>query len=258
MSGVLKSLSPLVHPLGLAWVALLIAFVVCVIRGRRLGAMISALAAALLWLVAQPPVVALLFARLERPWVENTIASAPRASAVVVLGGGWRTSDHDLAGIDFTPAADRWFTGVELCRLGRADVLVVGGDSTSPPEERPPASRALGRWLDLWQVTGAELRTLGPVASTRDEAVRAGELVRRMEWDRVLLVTSAFHMRRAMATFQRAGVPVHPVACDFQVIRGNRKPSSWRPYPDEEAFLLFNLWWHEMAGWLAYRAMGYL
>lgn len=57
-----------------------------------------------------------------------------------------------------------------------------------------------------------EVVTLGGVLNTREEAERSRELVERRGWKWVLLVTSAFHMGRAEATFRRAGVPVHPRA----------------------------------------------
>lgn len=66
---------------------------------------------------------------LERPWLESTIDRAPNADAVVVLGGGWRSSRSDFASLDLTGCGDRLIAGFELCRRGKAKALVVGGDA---------------------------------------------------------------------------------------------------------------------------------
>jgi uncharacterized SAM-binding protein YcdF (DUF218 family) len=259
MSGVLKYISPLVHPLGLAWLGLLIAAAICLYRRRDLGTLICASLAILLWFVAQPAVVEPLMLRLEQPWTEHTVANAPEADAVVVLGGGWRASRNDVFKVDLTDGVDRWVAGVELCRQGRAKVLVVGGDppGTGSGGEMAP-TEGLQRWLGQWGLGEIETESLGPVRTTREEALRTREMVEARGWRKVLLVTSACHMRRAMATFRKAGVEVEPVACDFHAGRVLGGAPKWSPFPNEEAIEGFGIWWHEQLGWLAYRVMGHL
>lgn len=259
MSGFLKFISPLVHPVGFAWLLLVLATVACLRYRRWLGAAAAGLACLAVWLVAQPRVAVPLLGALERPWLEHTLAQAPSsADAVIVLGGGWRHSYSDFLSLDLTPAADRWIAGVELCRRGVSTNLVVGGDPVQPPLGALPDSERLREWLRLWGFRDLQLHTLGPVRTTRDEAINAKDLIDRRGWTRVVLVTSALHMRRAVATFERVGLTVEPVACDFQVERWSDQPPRWRPFPDEDAFATFGLWWHEQLGWLAYRFFGLL
>ena len=258
MTGFLKFISPLVHPFEFGWCLLWVAAVVSARRGRRLGAAVCSAACVLIWLLCQPWLFDRLIGGLERPWRESTIDRAPQASAVVVLGGGWRASRSDFASLDLTASVDRLMTGFELCRRGRAPALVVGGDPPSPPPGMATSSDHIRRWFQDWKIAPATFHTLGPVRSTREEAARARELMVREGWTNVLLVTSAFHMRRSVATFEKAGVPVHPVACDFQVERFDQPSSGWRAFPDEEALGALGLWWHEQLGWLAYRFLGHL
>jgi hypothetical protein len=65
-------------------------------------------------------------------------------------------------------------------------------------------------------------------------------------------------MRRSLAVFEKAGVPVHPVACDFQVLRGEHMASTWQAFPDDGGLTTFGRWWHEQLGWIAYRLFGYV
>jgi uncharacterized SAM-binding protein YcdF (DUF218 family) len=258
MSAFLKFVTPLLHPVGFGWLMLLVTAGVCWRRGRRLGAGVSGGTALAIWLAVQPAVTGPMLARAERRWAGSTIAEAPNADAVIVLGGGWRPSRYDYRGLDLTECGDRLTTGLELCRRGRAPVLVLGGDAPWTPAGVEPDSERVRGWAGDWGLGATEVVTLGPVLNTRDEAVRARELVERRGWKRVLLVTSAFHLGRAEATFREAGVPVHPVACDFRWIRVGEGEWGWRWFPDEESLFSLTLWWHEQLGWLAYRIIGRL
>lgn len=258
MSGVFQFLSPLVHPLGFAWLLLLVAAVIFGRRRNWRGAGGCTLAAAVLWFITQPAIGLNLFGRLERPWLDHTVAQAPAADAVIVLGGGWRLSGGDFSQLDLTPSADRLIVGIELNRSGRAPALVVGGDSVRRPEGFRVESQNIRSWLERWGIAPAEFFTLGPVANTRDEARRTRELVDQKGWKRVLLVTSALHMRRALAVFRKAGVPAEPVACDFQIERETGKSGGWCVFPNQESLTLVGLWWHEQLGWYAYRLFGYI
>lgn len=258
MVGFLRFISPLLHPLGMAWFALLVGGSVCLARRRPLGGAACLLAAASLWLFAQPPVANRLMRTIEAPWTRHTLEQAPAADAVVVLGGGWRRSRHDFVGLDLTPAADRWIVGLELCRLGRARTLVVGGDSRHGVTDGPPDSDGLRDWLSRWGFAGIPLETLGPVATTREEAVKTQDMAAREGWRSILLVTSAYHMRRSVATFEKLGLTVHPVACDFQSLNGSLAGVRWEPFPNLEAFLVSWLWWHEAMSWHAHQLLDHL
>lgn len=258
MSGFLQFVAPLVHPLGLGWLMLLAAAAFCARKRRPAETAVCTTAFVLVWLVGQPRVSHPLIRDLERPWLEATVDRAPRASAVVVLGGGWRPSRPDFASLDLTACADRLVTGFELCRLGRAPALVLGGDPPEPPPGMRPSSERIREWLELWKIAPVACHTLGPVRSTREEAERTRDLVRREGWTNILLVTSAFHMRRSVDAFEKAGVPVHPVACDFQALRVSETSPGWSAFPNPEACAAFGLWWHERLGWLAYRLFGHL
>ncbi len=232
MASALKFFTPLIQPLGMAWAGLVVATILCLCRRRWLGAAVGGLCSLLLWFISQPPVATHLLGRLERPWLHHTLAECPSADAVIVLGGGWRPSRPGFEGLDLTAAVDRWIAGVELCRRGRATNLVVGGDPIQPPPGTRPAAAGLRDWLTNWGLPTFQLESLGPVRTTRDEALRTRELVDRTGWKRVILVTSAFHMRRAIAAFEKVGISVEPAACDFQVEPGAYEPSLPHDLPD--------------------------
>jgi uncharacterized SAM-binding protein YcdF (DUF218 family) len=77
-------------------------------------------------------------------------------------------------------------------------------------------------------------------------------------WQRVILVTSAYHMRRATAVFQTAGVTVTPAPCNFLTeISTPPSPPGWN-FPTWHGFATMSIWMHEQAGWWIYRTRGWI
>jgi uncharacterized SAM-binding protein YcdF (DUF218 family) len=190
----------------------------------------------------------------------------PRADAVVVLGGGLRPALPPRQGVEVAEGGDRLLRGVQLVRRGLAPLLVTSGGRVSFTGHDPAPPEAL--WArDLAQELGlpADRILINPGSrTTAEEARDIGTLGRRRGWTRVLLVTSAFHMPRSLATFQqRSGLTVVPVACDYQLpdrahygkpTLGNTLKSL---VPDAEALYLSTLALKEHLGLAIYRLRGW-
>jgi len=103
------------------------------------------------------------------------------ADAVVVLAGD----------------ESRLPVGLELVRDGAAPVLVVSEDPTGHDEERT-------RTCKRGRVAGAELVCrLAVPYSTRGEARMIATLADRRGWDRLVVVTSRYHLFRAERIIER-------------------------------------------------------
>jgi uncharacterized SAM-binding protein YcdF (DUF218 family) len=163
-------------------------------------------------------------------------------------------SSNDFAGLDFGIATDRILTGVDLARRGLGKTLVLGGSATVKPEVAPEPG-LLRHWIQSWEVAEVPMTDLGPCRNTRDEAVRAAELAKEQGWSRVLLVTSAWHMKRSEAAFHKAGLDTIPVGCDFLGTASLRTSGKWMPR--SQSMILLQLWLHEIAGFWYYRLRGW-
>ena len=100
--------------------------------------------------------------------------------------------------------------------------------------------------------------SLGLCADTHDEAIRTRAIAQPRGWKRVLLVTSANHLPRAVATFRAAGIEVVPVPCNFFT---RQKPGPWplrTAIPGHLGFEKTSVWLHEKIGWWEYRRRGWL
>ena len=173
-----------------------------------------------------------------------------RPQAIVVLGGGARRGVLDAPDGESVNARtlERVAAGLRAQRATGLPILVSGGVPVNAQRsEAALMARALtdlggqARWVEATSLDTADNAT-----GTRDTL--AAEGIRR-----VLLVTHAYHLPRAVLTFERAGLEVMPM------------PAAWlaQPVDDWRAWLpgagALELTWialHERAGLAWYRWRG--
>ena len=179
----------------------------------------------LLCLSAMPVTSEMLMRAVEGQEVRLSATAMPEADAIVVLSGGRVLAPGDPPVSEWDDA-DRFFGGIELYRAGRAPLLIFTGGWVSWHPEAEPEGRVLIRYAMDMGVPTEDLLTTDRVSNTAEEAAAAAGLLRKRDGvstpPRVLLVTSAFHMRRSLLLFERAGLDVIPFRVDFQVSEGKK------------------------------------
>ena len=225
MAYLLSKLLPLaVLPLGLSLILLVVGLI-----GRWRWPVIASLL--LMWVFSLGLVSQGLWRWLEAPWQRRAATAAPRADAIVVLSGG-RHPAPGGARVSEWHDPDRFLAGLDLYRAGKAPrLLFTGGTSPFRPGQPPEGQRYLQEARQLG-IPAAAMASTPPVVNTAEEAAAIRQLLPARA--RILLVTSAFHMRRAHRLFERQGFKVLPFPVDFQA-RGRwagplwRDPSQWLP-----------------------------
>lgn len=255
MSDLIK---PLAEPLAFFWALLLLWMVWLIYRRHWRHVVPPALLAGAIFLVGTTDLTARLLASLERPYAGRDLERLPPADAVVMLGGVLEVSRNDVFGFDLSEAADRFVMAAELVRRGKAGALVLGGGAHGPPAARQNEGDLLRRWLTQWNLAKVPVFVLGACATTYDEAQRTRQLAQEKGWQRVILVTSAGHMRRGEAVFKRLGIGVECVACDFQGLSTFENPGPPRLFPSWGPFEMLGLYLHEIIGWQVYRWRGWI
>ncbi len=249
--------TPLLHPIGLIWAGCLAGAALLAWKKKRAAAVSLACVAAVISILASG-LSGALFGKLEEPYRRDSMESVPTCDAIILLGGGIVPSDADPLAFTFTDAGNRILTAVELARMGRAPVLVLGGGSYDRDGKTMSDTDLVQRWIQHWQLVTNEILSAGITYNTRDEAVKVKAMAGERGWKRVILVTSAFHMRRTEAVFRTAGLEVVPVACDFKKV-GRPKPEfSFNPFPRPEGIGALYYFIHEKVGWVMYRARGWI
>ncbi|MBI2928626.1 MAG: YdcF family protein [Verrucomicrobia bacterium] len=250
--------SLLLDPISVLWLLLLLAAVVHLWKRQFRAALVPAVVAGLLSLTGCTWFSAGLLASLERPYARQTLTDLPAADALVVLGGWSQPSANDAFGLDFQDSVDRLLTAVELMRQGKARALVLAGGGYPVNGQAEAESVRIQQWLAAWRVAPAPIHRLGACRHTRDEAARAKALLDQHGWRRVLLVTSAAHLKRAEAVFKKVGVPVVAVACDFTGLAALETEHRFNPFPRTNDFEALATYLHERVGWWVYRVRGWV
>jgi uncharacterized SAM-binding protein YcdF (DUF218 family) len=252
-----KLLSDLLQPLAALWLALvLLTLWRLAFRQWRLAAC-PALVAGFLWLGGASPLPAAWLASLERPYAGVDLNALPPADAVVVLGGIAVPSTNDVFGFHFRAQGDRLITGIEAARRRKGRALVLGG-GLDPATPNPGEGELLRRWVEAWNVPRVPVYLLGLCRDTRDEAERTQVLAEGHGWKRIVLVTSAAHMRRAEAAFRRLGLDVIPFACDFEGITATAGRRGLYYIVSPDGFAQLGDYLHEIVGFWVYRWRGWV
>lgn len=249
-----KLLNLLAQPLNGVLVLLLLA----VLLGRRHPArarQLSIVALSVLLLTGLQPLPDALLAGLENQHAELAPDADLRAYAgVIVLGGALesgRISQQHVQPL-LNDSAERMTLAVSLWQRNPGLRLVfTGGEGElfgSGPSE---ARRAQALFASLGVPTAA-LTLESRSRNTYENAVFTRELPgvdARQPW---LLLTSAWHMPRALATFEKAGWNVTPFPVDFRT--GGRTP--WSRYDLRVGAAHWELLLHEWLGLASYRISG--
>jgi uncharacterized SAM-binding protein YcdF (DUF218 family) len=149
--------------------------------------------------------------------------------AVYVLGGYSESYQTEELEPQWNEAGDRLELGLRMVLEGRAGVLVLsaGGAEGILTEGARAKAIALRRGLREEQVV-----VTSAVNNTADEAQRIAALMGERGWRRVALVTSAFHMRRALMQMAVAGVDLMPAPTDFHAVEGGWRLQDLVPQGD--------------------------
>ena len=267
MGFLLSKLLPLfLYPLGLGLLLQLAGLTAAAQRRPRWAVGLSGTGIGLIWLFAMPLTSRQLIWGLEERAAALTPSAIPQADAVVVLGGGLRPALAPRQGVEVAEGGDRLLTGLRLMRQNKAPLLVTSGAQvtfTAGDPAPPEASSARALAIELGLPPSRILTNPGS-RTTAEEARDIGELARQRRWRQVIVVTSAFHMPRSLATFrQRSGVSVIPVACDYQLANRSRygQPTAGSLLkdlaPDADALHLSSVALKEHLGLLLYRLKGW-
>jgi uncharacterized SAM-binding protein YcdF (DUF218 family) len=203
-------LSPLVF-------ALLLAVVIVLVALRKRVAAFWVLGAATFCLLAlsMAPVRDMLLRPLERRYPALQTA-APGVDAVVVLGGGVIDGSTDAGGQPSLTAESlkRVVYGYQLARTLGVPVVVSGGRvwKAAGQSEAEVASTTLVRL----GMPPALIIKEGKSRTTWENAVEVSGILAARGARRIALVTSAYHMPRAMLAFSRRGVSCVPAPTDYK------------------------------------------
>ena len=253
MYDLVKLASLLVYPLGVFFVLGMIAVVLALLRRRRGAAGVFTVALIWLWGWSMPVTSEALRASLEAQYPMLAADEVLEADAIVVLGGAF---SHDSAWPypSAGGAVDRYWHGARLYHAGRAPRVVLSGGGVRP--ENLTEAQAGAIFLQDMGVPQAALLLDNASRTTHDHVRYLAGMLEAEGLERLLVVTSATHMRRAEAVFRQAGLDIVPVATGFTV-RSEPTGGLRRYLPSVGALSGSTRALHEYIGFWFYRLRGW-
>lgn len=149
------------------------------------------------------------------PLVVSDSTQLVPASKVCVILGGYSGFDHTRNRVGFTEASERLFYPLQNILNHRIDTVILTGGSASIVMKKYYESNHIAKYLKGYGVNGNRIFIDAKSRNTYENAVETKKILDALKiTEPVLLVTSAFHMRRSMGCYDKAGVkyiayPVH-------------------------------------------------
>ena len=250
-----KVLAFLLQPLN--WMALLALFSLYTKNTRYRKRSIAALIGVLLvfsnpWLVNQ----------LARAWETGgqSPESITRPYETGILLGGFINFDAETpAGMLTThQAGNRLTAALQLYESGKIRHILITGGAGRLIGDTPAEALVARDWLRSCQVPDSAIWVEDRSRNTQENAAFSRLLIDSLApGSRCLLITSAFHMRRAEGCFEHAGIHCDPYAADFMADKNSGNLFHWLE-PDWKALMKWELLIKEWIGYLVYSMKGYI
>lgn len=227
---------------------------------KRLG-LIGLIGSLTIFVASTPYVGRELMRDLESQYEASSVAQSPVADIIVVLSGAIDLPVPPRREFEITHSGDRLLYAFRLFKADKASqILLTGGSRYHEARELTEAylSQTL---LEEMGVPRSALILESKSVNTYENLVGVKELVGDMTYKRLLLVTSAAHMPRAVAVAEKIGLAtmhdVIPAPTDYRVAKSHSS-SVLEFIPSAPGLNLTTLALHEYLGWLFYKWKGYL
>ena len=247
-----KAIGPLLRPLTIL-VSLLLLTWFYRRYPRRVSRLLCAAIAVLLFFSCP------IFTNYPRAAWENTypsrpVAEYPMRDAIVVLGGSMAQTKFPRYQPEETSGA-RVLMAWRLFHAGKAAVILCSGGAPYIGiygKERTEADD-IAELLGEWGVPSEKVIRESESRTTLENALNTAKILLPQKKNKILLVTTAMHLKRAAGLYRRAGFDVVAV------------PSTWYQgegihfddlFPDVGVLYGNSLWLKEVAGLVFFRLLG--
>jgi uncharacterized SAM-binding protein YcdF (DUF218 family) len=194
-----------------------------------------------------------------RAWEVPAVADETLGTydAGIVLSG-MMTYDTKLKKNQFMHGVDRLLQAIQLYKKGKIRKIVFTGGSGSLTYPDMKEGLYIRDFLLQLGIPKEDFFIESESNNTHQNATFTKPILdKEFPQGKFLLITSAYHMRRSLGCFRKAGIPVTPYSTDRYA--GERKLAfDFFLIPNVEAMDVWQAALHEMSGYVIYKAAGYL
>ncbi len=180
---------------------------------------------------------------------KTELPAGSKYSCAIVLGG-FVSEDYNGEGY-FNATSDRFIQFVKLKEEGKVSHLLISGGSSRllPTDFRE--SDWVASQLKAFNIPDSFILMENQSRNSYENALYSKKLLDSAHLKPpYILVTSAFHMRRALATYKKMGVSVIPYPCNYIAGKGRTDIGDFIP-----SIFTFGTWYYyikEVVGYIVY------
>lgn len=258
----LSKLLPLfLYPLGLSCFLLLLSLV-CWWFAPRWMPLPILLALIILLTASNADVSNLLVRSLEHQNIPQ--GELPSADAIVLLGGATKPAIPPRPMVDVNEQGDRVLYAAKLYLDKKAPLIIASGgridwEGGTAESSRVSEAADMAQLLILMGVPKEAIIEEPTSLNTYENAINVQKILQEKGINQILLVTSALHMPRSLAIFQRLGIKAIAAPTDFFISEEDEKLTSafFEILPDADRLAISTKAIKEYIGLIVYRLKGW-
>ena len=274
MYSINKIIGYLISPVGFGMTLVAAAVLARVLSRRRLAGGAVLLALANFWVWSTPWMTQRMGVALEAEFLIDgrvpEVESFPQADAIVLHGGAMGVATNISPYAEMWTSADRVWHAARIWKVGKAPVIFVTGGGVKlttagllqdlgiptnavvfveDPRNTEEEAKAVSSFR--FQVPSSRFQDLGEKLETCNMKLETTR-------PKVLVVTSAWHLKRTMLMYQKyaPNVEAIPAPCDFENTMVTERVTGWTLFlPDPAAFMANSVAFHEWLGYWGYKIL---
>ena len=181
---------------------------------------------------------------------------------VGILLGGMVNFKSDSSVINFNHNGDRLFQTIDLYKSGKIEKILITSGSGMIQLPSFKEANLIRQYLLKIDIPNEDIIIENKSNNTHENAAFTAEILRE-RFDDIndrdfLLITSASHLRRGVACFEKQGISVAPYSTTKRATEGPRVFNSKWILPDPHALEYWEIISHEVFGYLIYKVRGYV
>jgi uncharacterized SAM-binding protein YcdF (DUF218 family) len=250
-----KTLDVLLMPLPMAFMAL----VYCLItKNQKRSKRLLLFTTIFLYLSSNQIIVNQIVSWWEGPAVSPSSITKIYTVGVVLTGGMSKGYEAESHNVWTGKAFDRTAQAFQLYQSGKIKkILISGGQGSMRGNVSSREGQEMAIYLIKSGVKREDIVLEGKSLNTRENAkFSALILTNQFKTNECILITSAFHLPRAMGCFKKVGIKPMAFSAHFM----QEKTVFWfdQLLPNEEALYNFYVIFHEILGLTIYKILGYV
>jgi len=173
--------------------------------------------ASVIFLVTSNPILSdQILHYLEKDQVKKFPEDIKPADAIIVLSGMLTNISSNKGVVQEWTDPDRFFGGLELIQANKSEQIIFTGGKLPWQKNDGNEGEVLASYAKKFGINDDLIQITKEVQNTEDEAKAVRELLPKDQLNRIILVTSAFHMQRSKSLFEEQGFEVQAYPVDFK------------------------------------------